>query len=205
MAAVLGLAATSRADIIDNSTITILATSSTAFPGYERPFALDQGANRFITDFASLGAGANTQLDFDFGAPITFTEIRYTDRTTSGGPNGVFVGGTFDFVTSYRYIFAADAAFTNVVGTVTVGPLPTPPQPTSIASFQTTTTISGITARFLRWDVLTTNGSNPGAADFQFMSAGVVVPEPSSMVLAALGATSLLGYGWRRWKKAPCD
>jgi hypothetical protein len=188
-------AAPSRAQVIDNATVTILPSSSPAFTGYERPFALDTGADRFVTDFASMGQGVNTQLDFDFGRPIAFAEIRYTDRTTSGGPNGAFVGGTSDFVRSYQYIFATDAAFTNVVRTLMVGPLAIPAQPTNIASFQTTTVIPNITAQYLRWDVLTTDGANPGAADFQFTA---VVPEPSSLALAALGAIGLLRYGWRR-------
>jgi hypothetical protein len=195
------LAATVRADLIDNTTVTILPSSSTAFPGYPQSDAIDIGPNMFVTDYASFGLGASTHLDFRFQTPVTFTQIMETDRTTSGGPNGVFFGGTFDFNTSYEYIFSDDPTFATVVGTVTVT-RPTPPQPTTIASFQTTTAIPNITAQFLRWQVLATNGSNPGAADFEFFGTiPSAVPEPSTLTLVGLGTFCSLAYAWRRSRR----
>src|SRR5471030_2963683 len=86
----LALAGAADAGIVNNSTITILSTSSTAFPTYEQVFALDTAAN---TDYASQGFGVATHLDLDFGSAETFQSIAYTDRVTSGGSNGGFVGG----------------------------------------------------------------------------------------------------------------
>jgi hypothetical protein len=159
---------------IDKSTITIF-DSFAAFPGYDAPFCLDttgngpvSADNQFITDYASLGGGANTFLSFDFGQQYTFAAILFTDRTTSGGPNDLYVGGTFDFNTSYMFTFSNDQTFTNNVGTVVVTVNP-PSQPTTIDSFQTLSIISGIPpAQYVKWQVLATNGNNPGASDFAF-------------------------------------
>ena len=94
-------AAAANATTVVNSTVTILGTSSAAFSGYGTVFALDTGANRFLTDFASNGLGNATHLDFDFGSLLTFDSIFFTDRTSSGGANSSNVRGVFDFVVSY--------------------------------------------------------------------------------------------------------
>jgi PEP-CTERM motif len=193
----MSLGGAARAGFIDNSTVTVLPSSSPAYPGYPQADAIDTGANRYITDFASFGQGAATHLDFQFLTPETFSQIIETDRTSSGGGNGSNVQGAFDFNTSYEYIFSNDPTFATNVGIVQVLGRP---QPTTgvLASFQTTTAIPDITALYLRWQVLATNGSNPGAADFQFSS----VPEPASLTLLGLGGFTLLGYvGLRRRKR----
>jgi hypothetical protein len=43
-----------------------------------------------------------------------------------------------------------------------------------------------------------------GPDSFQYLWQGqlTVTPEPSSWLLAGLGLLCLLGYGWRRWKRA---
>jgi hypothetical protein len=159
---------------IDKSTITIF-DSFANFPGYDAFYCLDttgsaagSADNQFITDYASLGGGTNTFLSFDFGQQYTFAAILFTDRTTSGGPNDKYVGGTFDFNTSYKFTFSNDQTFTNNLGTVVVTVNP-PSQPTTIDSFQTLSLISGIPpAQYVQWQVLSTNGNNPGAADFAF-------------------------------------
>jgi hypothetical protein len=94
--------------------------------------------------------------------------ILYTDRTTSGGPNNSYFGGTFDFVTSYMFIFSNDMTFATNVGTLTVD-VTAPAQPMTVSSFQTLSLISNIpAAQYVKWQVLGTNGNNPGAADFAF-------------------------------------
>jgi PEP-CTERM motif len=184
----LALAGAVRAGIVNNSTISILNTSSTAFPSYDQIFALDTAPN---TDYASQGFGAATHLDMDFGTAQTFQSIAYTDRVTSGGNNGGFVGGTFDFVTSFEYVFATDALFSNIVGSVTVSGLVAPVGATSAAQFLTTTSIPGITAEFVRWRVLTTNGVNPGASNFAFTVGATATPEPGSLALFGAGFAAL--------------
>lgn len=177
-----------RAAVINNSTITILPSSTPAYPGYPQSDALDVGPNQYVTDYASNGGGDSTHLDFMFTGPEVFSQIVYTDRTTSGSGNGAFNGGTGDFNTKYEFIFATDPAFTNVVGTVVENET-TPSQPTSIASFQEIDPIPDITAQYVRFQVLSTNDSNPGAADFEFS----VVPEPRSIAaILGLGAMGLL-------------
>ena len=193
------LVSTARAvSIVDNSTVTIY-NNAPAFPGYPATDAIDTGAGHQLTDYASLSQGVNTFLDFDFGSAVRFLGIQETDRVSSGGGNGTFVGGTSEFNTDYTYIFSNDPTFATNVGTVTVS-RGVPASPTGPADFATLTAISSITARYVRWDVTGVNGSslntgaNNGASDFLFVAA----PEPSSFVLAGLATVGLVGYRVRR-------
>jgi hypothetical protein len=171
-----GLCQAQQFQPIDKSTITIF-DSYKAYNGYDAFYCLDttgngpvSADNQFITDYASQGGGANTFLSFDFGQQYTFAAILFTDRTTSGGPNDLYVGGTYDFNTSYMFTFSNDQTFTTNVGTVVVT-VNTPSQPTTINSFQTLSLISGIPpAQYVQWQVLSTNGNNPGASDFSFFA-----------------------------------
>ncbi len=42
-----------------------------------------------------------------------------------------------------------------------------------------------------------------GNFDFQVNAQPASTPEPSSLALLGVGAFSLLGYGWRRWRQSP--
>ncbi len=155
--------------LIDNATVTVLPSSTVAFPGYSQADSLDAGPGQDVTDYASWGQGSNTHLDYQFPAPENFTEIVYTNRTTSGGANGGFVGGTYDYVYQYEYIFSNDPSFATSVGVVTVNrPNPGNTVLNGVANFQSHDAIPDITAQYVRWQVLASNGSNPGAADFEF-------------------------------------
>src|SRR5439155_5786412 len=124
---------------------------------------------QFLTDYASHGGGTNTYISFDFGQPYQFAAILYTDRVTSGGGNGKFVGGISDFNTSYLFTFSNDPSFATNQGQVQVDVLP-PLQPTTLESFQTLSLISADIppCQYLQWQVLATGFQNPGAADFSF-------------------------------------
>jgi hypothetical protein len=170
------LAAGLNAQTIDNSTVTITDWFE-SYPGYDVDYAIDTGDERYISDYASLGGSVDTYIDFDFGQTYTFAEIIMTDRVTSGGANFTWVGGLFDYNTAFNYIFSVDPLFTNgngVTDDIVIEVEPEPPleqvAEEDIALLQTSTTIPDIQARYLRWQVVATNGSNPGANDFEFIA-----------------------------------
>ena len=181
-----------------------LGSSTAAFAGDEQPFALDTGANHFLTDYASNAYNAvglqPTQglvnLDFDFGGPFTFSSILYTDRTTVGSPsgNGFYGGLLYQFATTIRYEFSNVANFSTLVydsGNI----IRTPPgAPSSYLDFQTTTAIPNVTAEYVRFEIVTdlnsNGGAHSGAADLSFTD---VAPEPSTSVLLLTGL--LIGCG----------
>lgn len=179
--------ATQAAGVVNNATVAILPSSSTQYVGYAQSDALDVNANQYLTDFAGLNTGIGTHLDFNFGSAQTFTQIQYTDRTSSGGANGSNTLGTFDYVTQYQYTFATDASFSNIVGTFTSAVFSTPGTATSFLDFQHTDALPGITAQYVKWQVLNTIGSNPGASNFQFTVTAVPEPETYALLLAGLG------------------
>ena len=132
-----------------------------ALPGYEATFALDESE---ATDYASNGLGVDTYLDFDLGANTLVTRIEYTDRRTSGGPQGTITDGTGDNVTSFDIIFSADATFGD-----------SDDWSTSIDSTTCCSTDvidiaggAGLMVRYIRFDVTAAAGQNPGAAEFSF-------------------------------------
>jgi hypothetical protein len=172
-----------------------IAANSAAFAGYGVDNALDGNP---LTDYASAGQGVNTFIDFDFGDSTLLTRIEYTDRTSSGGANGSNAGGSGDNVTAFNLIFSDDAIFGNADDTLL-----------NILSpgFANTDSIlinggDGIEAQFLRFDVVSTNGANVGAAEFAFFTTIAAVPEPASIVLWSLLGVGAIGVGiWRRRAK----
>lgn len=183
-AAIVGVVAISvvggaSAAILDNDLVAIRGGApefnNNAF---ENVFALDQfdgdGINDFTpdyrqTDYASNSQGDNTFLDFGFPAALTFTEVRVTDRVTSGIAQGACCGGNLDMVTNFDLVFSNDPTFASPIMTLS-GSRSAPSGPTSPAAFETIISVPNVTARYIRYDVtgVATSGSNAGAADFQF-------------------------------------
>lgn len=170
--------------------IPISATASSSFPGYAASNAIDANP---LTDWASAGEGAGSTILFDLGGTFALTGASITDRVTSGGGNGGFVGGTTDFTTSYQLTFYSDAAGVTSVGTFTSPTLVAPVGPTGPGDFLNSPTFS-FTAASVRYTVLAAGPSgNPGLSNISFNA----VPEPATWFLLVAGF-GMVGAAARR-------
>ncbi len=165
---------------IDNDTVTITDWFP-AFTGYDVENAIDTDEDlRFLSDYASLGGGVDTYIEFDLGEPYTLSQIIMTDRVTSGGGNFTWVGGLFDYNRVFSYTLSIDADFTNgdgvsddiLIEVEAEEPEFGPVLEDELELLQTITPIPNVRARYVRWDVIDTNGANPGANDFEFFVGG---------------------------------
>ncbi len=169
------------------------ATGSSSYPGYNDFYAIDQGAGSTTTDWASFGQGNASKLNLDLGAVHGLATVSVTDRVTSGGGNGGYVGGTTDFTTSYSLQAFTDATFTTAIGTALVFTKSTPVGPTGIASFLDIENVSGLTGRYIQYSVIAANGPNPGLSNIAFGA----VPEPATWGMMVVGF-GMIGYATRR-------
>jgi hypothetical protein len=169
-----------------------IVANAPAFNTFDVSYFLD---DNFAFDYASAGQGTNTFVDFDFGVATLISQIVYTDRTTAGGANGsgiVGAGASSDNVTGYDLIFDDASDFATPLFT----------QGVSSPGFSNTdpaVSINGglgIMARFVRFDVTASNGSNVGGSEIQFFT----VPEPPSLALGAF-CSFILGL-WIRMSRA---
>ncbi len=167
--------------------IPVSATGSSSFPGYPDSDAIDQGPNAAVTDWASHGQGAGSTLRLDLGAVFKLASATVTDRVTSGGGNGGFVGGGFDFTTSYSLTAYTDATYTTAIGAPVV-------VANTYPNFTTTPSLGDVRAQYVEYDVLASNGANPGLSNIDFTGS---VPEPTSWVLLVAGF-GLIGVAARR-------
>jgi hypothetical protein len=188
----LGLTFAAEADVV----YAVSATASSEYPSYGANFAIDTGPGSALTDWAAFGTGAGSTLDLDLGAVYTLLSANVTDRVTSGGGNGGFVGGLYDFTTQFSIQAFTSSAFTTPIGAPVVVSVTQPGTHSSPADFLTVVGLGGLTAEYLQYTVLATNGVNPGLSDINFTAA---VPEPSTWVMLQLG---FLGLGaLSQWRK----
>jgi len=165
----------------------VAATGSSQYATYPASDAIDTGAGRYTTDWAANSTGNGSFLNLDLGAVYSLANALITDRTTSGGNNGTFGGGTSDFTTQFSV-----QAYTNATFATTSGPALTftkaaPSNPTATAQFLYTALLNGMTTEFVRYTVIAGNGVNPGLADIEFTT----VPEPASFALLSAGLIAL--------------
>ncbi len=174
--------------------VPVSAIGSSSFPGYNDFFAVDTGPGSATTDWSSFSQGSASKLNLDLGAVYNLATAFVTDRVTSGGGNGGYVGGTTDFTTSYSLQAFTDATFTTTLGAAFVFNKATPVAPTGVASFLDTESVAGLSGRFIQYSVLASNGANAGLSNIQFDTA---VPEPATwgLMLAGFG---MVGFAARR-------
>ena len=175
--------------------VPVAVMGSSSFPGYGDVFAIDLAAN---TDWASNGMAAMTTLAIDLGSVYSLASGDFVDRVTSGGPNGAFFGGVTDFTTSFTFQGCADFTCSQLIGMPLSFSKTAPATPTSPGDFNYTAQLGGLTGRYFRYSVTSTNGFvNPGLSALSFQ--GTAVPEPATWALMLLGF-GIIGAGLRRRK-----
>jgi hypothetical protein len=144
--------------------------------------------------YASASLGANTFVDFMFDQPYIFSNITFVDRLESG-VSPPTLGGLSDYVTQFDLILSQNAAFGDADDVVvSQGPFTLPAVPLSVDSFVHEVPIGGVTAQFIRYDVVANQGVNPGAHTFLF--DGTPIPEPATILCLLCFAPGL--FLWRR-------
>ena len=193
-----GVAVAAQAAVV----VPVSAIGSSSYLGFNDFYAIDQGPGSATTDWASFGEGNSSKLNLDLGAVYTLSTAFVTDRVTSGGGNGGYVGGTTDFTTSYSLAVFTDATFTTLVGSPLIFNKSVPVSPTGVADFLDTVGLSGLTGRYLQYSVLASGPSgNPGLSDIRFEGVLASVPEPATWFLLVAGF-GMVGVAARRRKTA---
>ena len=189
--AVLALVFTGYANSADAAIVyPFSAVSSSSYSGYEAQYAIDQGGNSANTDWASNSQGAGSYINFDLGSIYSLAQAFVTDRVTSGGGNGAYVGGLYDFTTQFQLQAFTDSTFTTLLG----GPVIV--NKTTIDGFSSIVSLGGLTAEFLQYKVLATDGVNPGLSDIHFVTTAV--PEASTWAMLILGFAGVGFMAYRR-------
>ncbi len=176
--------------------VPVSATGSSSFSGFADTNAIDQGLGSQFTDWSSNGGGSTATLQLDLGALYNLSSVSVTDRVTSGGAQGSFFGGTTDFTTSYSLTAFTDSSFTTAIGGPLVFSKLTPVGPTTLSSFLDVRALSGFTAQYVLYSVVSANGPNTGVSNISFDGTGAV-PEPSTWLLL-IGGFGMAGFAARR-------
>ncbi len=151
------------------------AVASSQYPGYDAGYAIDFGPNAAVTDWAAFSTGVGSYIDVALGGPFQLTGARVVDRVTSGGSNGGYVGGVFDYSTQIS-LQAISGLGGSVVGAAQIFSFGQPGGPSDF--IHDLTFASPIAADFIRYQVLAANGSNPGLSNISFLTADPQAPAP---------------------------
>jgi hypothetical protein len=147
----------------------VVTRAEAELDGLERFANIDQNADGHVSGIEALRFGR--------------TE---TQRGLWSNDDNLRIGGTQDFTTSFNLIFSSDSQFGNDDDiTIGSGLIAVPSSPEGIDDFTTVIGTGGIVARYMRWDVTSATGANPGAYAFQFASSAV--PEPASWAMLIAG------------------
>jgi hypothetical protein len=189
-ACTIGLAFSAQAAVI----YPVSATGSSSYAGYPASDAIDAGGAS--TDWASGSQGTLTKLNLDLGQIYKLATANVTDRVTSGGSNGTFVFGPYDFTTKFSIQAFFDPGFSLPNGSALIFTATTPLNPQSPAAFLTIANLSGLVpAEYIQYSVLATKGANPGLSDINFTTA---VPESSTWAMMILG---FMGVGFMAYRR----
>lgn len=148
----------SRGAILANPSVTASATPFNPTYAASKLFDSDRA-----TEYASLGQGANTFVDMDFGSPVTVDRMFIITRLNN-----------VDVVGQAQLVLSNNADFSSPLGTFNFNPSGQNGQG-FIQSFTPTT------ARYARWDVITSTGGsqNLGGGELRFLNTAigsVIVP-----------------------------
>ena len=183
---VLGFASVAQAAPI----VPVSVTASSSYPTYDASYAVDGNA---LTDWASNSQGAASTLAIDLGADYRLASGTFVDRVTSGGPDGSFFGGLYDYTTSFTLQACTDASCGTLTGSKLTFDKLAPTVHNSPADFAYTADLTGLHGQYFLYSVTGTNGVNPGLSELSFNS----VPEAATwaMMIAGVG---LAGGALRR-------
>jgi hypothetical protein len=170
------------------------AAASSYYQNYPQGDAIDRDFNFENSDWAATGEGAGAFIDVDLGREVTIVGGHIVDRVTSGWDNNAFVGGLYDYTTSFS-LQAISGYFGTLQGAAQVYTFGLPNTPTDYSSFTHDIAIAPITTRYVRYTVLATQGVNPGLSDLSFSAT----PEPAEWALM-IGGFGLVGAASRRRK-----
>jgi hypothetical protein len=142
-------------------------------PAYDWSFGANGIAGRGLNpgvEYASASLGDAAFVDFDLGAIQPVTGFDWFDRMHQA-----------DRVTGFDMIFSNDPSFGSIVATRNY---------TGNSSFSLSDTFAPISARYVRYDVVSTSGAfnaNTGLSDIVFYA----VPEPATAALFSLAGLAL--------------
>lgn len=172
--------------------IPVSGVGSSSYPSYGGSNAVD---GNVLTDWASNSQGVGSSILFDLGGSYFLSGANLADRVTSGGGNGGYVGGFFDFTTAFTLTYYGSNNVALGSQSFSRTPPVSPTGPNDFAGSFVVNQAGKISS--VRYTVDAANGVNPGLSEASFIGS---VPEPATwgMMLVGFG---LVGAGLRSRRK----